>query len=256
MARSEWAVVPCGTRSWAYRVGRVANIIAPATLEQVIRDEEAATWSAALDAAVAAARDEEAAARAARVLRAETIAPSTMRLFFDRVMLADAPLLDPASYVLTAALGSVARNVVHVSLPDDCGAVVELGLSGELTTGVENYTLVVAGTLSDSNEAPIHADVAERTTSFDGVGVAPAISQAASTERDIERVRVTFDEAVDDTALDIANYVITGDTAVEVLEVVRVSAREVDLIVTAQVAGGRYSLTVAGVRDLAGNEVA
>lgn len=149
MARSEWAVVPCGTRSWAYRVGRVANIIAPATLEQVIRDEEAATWSAALDAAVAAARDEEAAARAARVLRAETIAPSTMRLFFDRVMLADAPLLDPASYVLTAALGSVARNVVHVSLPDDCGAVVELGLSGELTTGVENYTLVLAGEVAE-----------------------------------------------------------------------------------------------------------
>jgi hypothetical protein len=127
---------------------------------------------------------------------------------------------------------------------------VTVTATGEMKTGVDNYTVTVIHVKSVNNDV---IDPLFNTGIFSGLGVAPRVSSAAYA--DLQQCTVTFDESVDPTTAQTAgNYTLTGPSTPNVM-----AATLVGLVVTldldANMIHGDYTVHVDAVTDVAGNVI-
>lgn len=188
-----------------------------------------------------------------RVLSARATSSTTVRVFFDRAM-QPGPLRTASNFSLA---GTISRTVIASAVPAECGdpTFADLTLSGEMTQGGGNYTITVAGGVRDSSGAALAAGA--RSAIFDGLGISPVPTGASSAATEITHVTVRFSELLEQASAETtSNYTYAPAAGVAVLSgELQPDGRTVVLTVTGQVAGETYTLTVVGVKDLAGNPV-
>ncbi|MEO0485521.1 MAG: Ig-like domain-containing protein, partial [Pseudomonadota bacterium] len=134
-------------------------------------------------------------------------------------------------------------------------AVLEAALGETLDDG--EYAL----TLRASNAVGSEAEIAVAFT-LDATAptlvLAPGDDSEGVLDTGPDILDLTFDEAVSDTALAAGNFTLTLEdgTAPEITSVDRLSETSIRLNLAATLTDGAYTLDVAGVEDVAGNEVA
>lgn len=136
---------------------------------------------------------------------------------------------------------------------------VDLTLTGEMRTGVGNYTVTASGVTDAAGNA---IDAAHDDAAFDGVGVAPQLSSATATNS--ATVRAVFNETMGDGSGDsaltrAANYAFTSPVGfvISASSVAKVNGTTVDITLSGEMITGadNYTLTVSNVVDAAGNVI-
>lgn len=179
-----------------------------------------------------------------------------VKVQFDDDILDTPVLRNTSNYLITEPIGSPPVTVTSVEVFTD---YVLLNLSVAETANGENYSLTVL--LNTARAADDGSGNAEDTESFVGVGVVPVVSKVRSfaTENGNGAIRVTYSKAMNmsptasASARNVLNYNISGGLAIS--SIVQVDDRTVDLLTGPQ-ARVTYTLTITGVADIYGNEVA
>lgn len=121
--------------------------------------------------------------------------------------------------------------------------------TSDQTTGGSYSLSIQAAAVTDSGGAPNSAC----TLAFTGAGQAPSLTAAIpQTPRTV--MAVFSEEVVEAEALDLDNYAVDGGLTRSAIA--KVSATEYLLTTSDVRPGDTYHLTVTGVHDLAGNEIA
>jgi formaldehyde-activating enzyme involved in methanogenesis len=174
----------------------------------------------------------------------------TLRIVFDSEM--DSTGLEtPGNYTYTCP-GGLSLTTNTASIIDDY--TVELTVNEEMLTGVANYTVIANGALM--NIYGVALNPAHKTATFNGIGVAPRVSSAVSSN--YQTIRVTFNENMSDTGLTTkGNYTFTGDTVVTADSVTKISSLIVDVTITGEMKTGaaNYTAQVNNVTDTIGNVI-
>lgn len=116
------------------------------------------------------------------VLSARALSPTQVRIDFSEAMAA-ATLASPSNFSLSAGLGSTARTVTRVLLPDSTTPTfVILTLSGVLTEGTANYTITVDTSATDAAGNAI--DTSHRSAIIDGPPATTTTVAGTTSSRD------------------------------------------------------------------------
>jgi len=183
-----------------------------------------------------------------------------VRIEFDQEMKHSNPAgsddtTNPANYEFSVT-GGVAVLAVSVAVYQTDPTIVDVLFGNEMTNGAEYEVDIDGGVRSILNET---MDPTATHAEFDGVGIAPEVNDAVATDGIL--VEVAFSEDMDnDGELDNpANYdfsTLTGDPIlavdVQVLDFNKVRIQ----VNQPMTVGATYTVTVSGVRDLAGNLIA
>lgn len=176
-----------------------------------------------------------------------------VKITFDLPVVDTTDLRDPTSYTFTAPAGAALPIVTSVAILSN--TEVLLTISTELVQG-GSYTVTLAAQATQSLNV-IEGNVAT-PAGFSGTGVLP--TAVSATPLNSTTVRVVFSEAVRqvsavnaDDALNPANYSIPFLT---VTSVQSENAETVRLLTSTQVPSTLYTITIANIKDLAGNTIA
>lgn len=158
-----------------------------------------------------------------------------------------------ANYVFTTC--PVGAAITVSSIHRESATKAHIVISGEMLTGVANYTLTVDNVIDVAGNT---IDGAHKTATFNGVGVAPQVSSATSTATD--KVRVVFNENMSDTGLTTnGNYSFTcpAGATITVGSVAKINATTVDITTSGEMLTGtnNYTVTVINVTDTVGNVI-
>lgn len=196
------------------------------------------------------------------VLSATTPAANVVRVHFSEQMSAVGALTEPGNYTLEPAPGSVSRIITKATPENGVNPTyVDLILDGEMTKGVDNYTITVpAGMVDIAGNA---MDPGARSAQFSGRASTLEIV-FVWTPPPFAFTRVFFSKAVKqvssanaDDALNPSNYTIAAESGerVTVLAVETVTPNIVQLQASGQIEGHKYTLVALNIQDLSNNVV-
>lgn len=184
-----------------------------------------------------------------QVSTAQATNSTHVRVTFNEDMDNNAALTTAGNYTFTGPTTLTASSVSRDSATQVTVEVNEMEQSS-------SYEVTVASTTGTIQDVAYNAlDTDHDTATFTGVGDAPSVDSASAT--DSTHVRVTYDEAMANNAalIDAANYVITGDTVITTVSVVRDNPTQVTVECSELLDLGNYTITVSNVEDLAGNVI-
>ena len=181
---------------------------------------------------------------------------TTVRVVFNEAMTNDAALVNAANYTFTGGGAALmASSVVRIN-----ATTVDVTVN-EMTDGGSYTVHVQTGGGGPTDLASNHVDPAHNSAGFTGMGGAPEVSSATST--DSTTVRVVFNEAMTNNAalVNAANYTFTGGgVALTASGAIRVNGTTVDVTVNEMTDDAAYTIHVetgaGGPTDLASNHVA
>lgn len=190
---------------------------------------------------------------APEVVSATSTGIDTVQVVFDSDMY-DTGLTTDGNYAFTCPAGATitVSNVTKVN-----STTVDITTSGEMLTGVDNYTVTVTG-VRDLYRNTINP--LANSDTFNGIGVAPEMSSALAAATPTNKVTVTFNEAMETTSVEnLANWSFpTQDTgAIVKFSATQTAPTTVDIVVTGEMTNGtnNYSVKAANVTDLVGNVI-
>jgi hypothetical protein len=188
------------------------------------------------------------------VVSAASLNANTVEVTFDMNM-SDVGLTTAGNYVFAGPAAITASGVTKISPTH-----VHVAITGEMLTGVDNYTVTVSGVQS-TYAVPI--DPEYDTATFDGIGALPRVASASMP--DATHVHVVFNEPMQETAAieTAARYVITGPTVPPAV-IVASAVLQLDMVTvilmlsTELLQLGAYNVVVTPTTDIvdtAGNEL-
>lgn len=189
------------------------------------------------------------------VTSATSTAIDTIVCVFSEPM-SDTGLTTHGNYNFSGA-GQTAAPITVFEVVKDSNIQVTITVAGEMKTGTNNYILTVTN-LTDPIGNTINT--AANYDTFNGIGVGPQVQHCESTST--SRLLVTFDsEMKNDAALVLtSNYTFTtcpSGATITVNDVNRVSATEVEVLVTGEMktGSGNYTIHIEGPVDLSDNSI-
>jgi len=170
----------------------------------------------------------------------DTVNNKKLRLWFNKPMLKNADLVNPASYSFTPSPGAAPLYFAQIRTPNELFPYYVDIETSEMTNMAE-YTAEVSTSLQDRWGNHISSEFNHVT--FDGLGISPIVSSVKAVSATM--MDVFFDENMRDNA-DLRNkdkYVF--DNGLSVLAVVEVDGARVRLQTSEQVSGLLYTLAVS-----------
>jgi hypothetical protein len=191
-----------------------------------------------------------------QVSSATVPAINKVRVVFDESMDSTAQLIDSTRYSIS---GPTTINVDSVAIVNS--TTVELSTSGEMRTGVNNYTVTVGPPYTGIRDiAWNELDPAHHAALFSGVGIAPQVSSAVALDK--KTIQITFNEPMQDTAeiKTAARYTFVGPSVVTAVSVIVLDSQNVAVTITETMLNSLpYTVSVGppftGIVDIAGNEL-
>jgi len=177
-----------------------------------------------------------------RVSSVVALSSTRIRINFDRPMLDDSALRNPANYTVQPTVGGGAPVYYTTIVPEDEPepTYVEIPIS-EMTDGPVYEAIVFASGPTDPEGTPI--DPANNSGTFVGIGIDPEVMRVESTG--LNRADVIFTEAMEDNAAirEASRYAFDG--GLSVLAVLDVVGDTVKLVTSDQTPGQLYTLTIS-----------
>lgn len=180
------------------------------------------------------------------ILSASAVNSTTLAIEFGGDILNSGAVLNPVNYTIT---GPTTPSVSLVTYIDPNNVTLTI----EEMRNLGSYMVTVSNVLSNRGTA-----LTVDATSFTGIGIAPRVSSATSTNA--STVRVVFNEPMSDTGLTTnGNYAFTcpvGAT-ITVGGVAKINSTTVDITTVGEMRTGtnNYTVTVSNVTDSAGNVI-
>jgi len=184
-----------------------------------------------------------------RVTSATATDSATIRVVFNKAM-SDTGLTTNGNYAFTSS----DATITVASVAKFSNTTVDITISGEMKTGTANYNVGVIN-VKDSHDNLLDSNYDDAY--FNGLGVAPRVSSAATTGA--TTVRVTFNEPMSDTGLTTSgNYSFSSsDATITVGTVSKISSTIVDITTVGEMHTGiaNYRVTVINVKDAVLNTI-